>query len=294
MSNKAIFSLYFSSDNTEIYQLLKDYRLFHKQMLYNVDFEVFYVTYTSDEYVTDNTKNTQRENCLTAGKYCAQPRYDLNILDGRDIVTENIRQKCIFKISYQQDLFLNDYFTYMNMFYERCLLKDSFSEYCALNALSRIDGIDFNDVTNCIGDSYKTELTDRNKYIIENSILEEDRKARSKYTPDVFPGILINKTPLEGSYSSYNVFESICGVLSSSVGYCSTGMLNNESSNNNGDLSTGSIFLVIMLVIFINIIIVYFCKKYIVKKMHEKIESSEINGKINNVVTSYLALRDTK
>lgn len=288
--------LFFSSDNVEMYKLLEDYQAFFNQLIYSINFKVFYVSYLSDEY--SNNKSGEKENCLSAGRYCVLPRYDLGILDGRTILNENIRQKCIYNLSFQQDIFIKDYFTYMKSFHKNCVLSKDFSHSCSDKVINKeLEGIDSIDVKKCVEDSYEDKLTDSNKFIINNNMLEKENEAKKKYNVHVIPGIIVNGRPIYGAIKAYNAIEAVCGAMSDSPkGYCSTGSFGNNGikSNDGSDLSTGSVIMIILIVILINIIIVYFCKKYIVKKMHEKIESSEINGKINNVVTSYLALRDTK
>ena len=93
-----------------------------------------------------------------------------------------------------------------------------------------------------------------------------------------------------GSWRADNVFEAICAGFKKKPEVCYIeGAFKRESG-----LGAFSIFLIVLLIIAINATIFYFCRNYIKRKIIERIESTDINHKINTVVTSYLALRDNK
>ena len=59
-------------------------------------------------------------------------------------------------------------------------------------------------------------------------------------------------------------------------------------------LSWGTIILIIIVVMALNIFIYLLCRRYISKKIMERLETTDINHRINTVVTSYLSLKDSK
>jgi hypothetical protein len=59
-------------------------------------------------------------------------------------------------------------------------------------------------------------------------------------------------------------------------------------------LSWGMVFFIILIVLIVNLLIYLLCRRYISKKIMERLETTDINHRINTVVTSYLALKENK
>jgi len=287
------YDLFFSSDNLNMYSFLVDYETYIPLFKENTVFNIHYVSYISDDYQKGVAK--ELPFCIASGKFCAIPRYDLGIEDGRLIVQENIRQKCVFITAFKKDNEGRDYFRYMREFNSQCISTKQFTEDCAKKVISEEISHLEDQVNECIANSYYSPLDGKNHNIEGNQLLDKDYEIQKKLNVQVLPGIVVNDREIFGSITAYNLFEAICGGFNILPTYChknSEYKTAAEPKQESSDLSTGSIVLIILIVIVVNVAIVYVCKKYIVKKMHEKIESSEINGKINNVVTAYLALRD--
>lgn len=110
-----------------MYKLFKSFNIFQKVISNVTDFRPHYITYKSPEYDPNVSKSVA--NCISKGLYCATPKYDIGVTDGRDILNENIRQKCIYLISngifknsfLQQNLDKSLYWNYMETFYDKCL-----------------------------------------------------------------------------------------------------------------------------------------------------------------------------
>jgi hypothetical protein len=281
-----------------MYKYLSDFESYYRKIIDMGVFNVHYVSYISDDFLT-NTKPREVDHCLSSGRYCALPRFDLGIMDGRTIIQENIRQQCIFHLSYvnASDSLRKDYFNYIRGFFNKCLSLESkvFSEACSIKVISEdLDKVTVQDVNRCVYDSYESPLNQSNAFTVNNKLLDQHYSVEKNLNVQVLPGIVVNGREIYGGIKAYNLFEAICGAFLTTPPVCSEKEIlsKNTSEKEENDLSTGVIILIIFIVILVNIIVVYICKKYIVKKMHEKIESSEMNGKINNVVTAYLQLRD--
>lgn len=342
---KVDFELFVSSEEIEVYNLIKELKHYMPYMSDHVNFNVHYVSYKSD---LSNTNNTPIDNCFGSGSYCnwgiikVDEYYDNDAkelvddvfyIDGRKILSENIRQKCIYDISYNYKKSNNNmfdskdslesqkypgeiYFNYMDKYYSECL-KGPFetifysnndksdidysnliySRTCSAYVLLNITS-NYEDYEKCYKNSF-TSLNDKevhyeeiNEPILKNKLLENGSYIQTKYNIQLIPSVSINKKELYGSLQAYNVIEAICAGLDIVPEFCYTNSFYKKVETTSNDLSTLSIVTIIILVIIINIIIVFFCKRFVVKKLHEKIDSAEMNGKINNVVTSYLALRD--
>jgi hypothetical protein len=289
-SNTVKYDIYMSSDNEAVYKLLRELYHYQKELKDLAILNVHYITYKSPFY----SKNQQNQisNCLGAGKYCNQPG-NFQLKDGRAVVYENIRQKCIFKYANENrdpDLYWN----YMDSFFGKCLDRSdpNFSQECA--ALVTLDlGVKDDAINLCIKNSWKaldTPVSGDQSLYAENQILEDENKERNDYLISFLPTILINGRNFWGSLRADNVFEAICAGFKKKPDICyDEGAFSRSTS-----LGWFGITIIILLIIAVNAVVFYFCKNYIRKKIVERIESTDINHKINTVVTSYLALRDSK
>jgi len=64
-------------------------------------------------------------NCFTSGLYCSDPNFIYQIQDGREIIAENIRQKCVYNWAHKEKKEVLKYVKYMNLFYTTCMNKIS-------------------------------------------------------------------------------------------------------------------------------------------------------------------------
>jgi hypothetical protein len=285
-SNIVNYDIYMSSDNEAVYKLLKELYHYQKELNDQAILSVHYITFQSNLHNTITLVPVG--NCMGAGKYCSQPG-NFGISDGRVIVLENIRQKCIFKYATDnQNILL--YFQYMENFYSRCLEQtQDFSEECASLVTVNLGIKDA--INSCIGDSWKplnTWVSGEPKLYAENKILDEENQKRNKNLISFLPSVLINGRNFWGSLRADNIFEAICAGFKKKPDIC----YNEGAFTRSSSLGWFSITIIVILVIAANAVIFYFCKKYIRSKIVERIDSTDINHKINTVVTSYLALRD--
>jgi hypothetical protein len=129
----------------------------------------------------------------------------------------------------------------------------------------------------------------------ENKLLEQDNEVKSKWKVKLFPTVMVNNKTINGAWTAENLFEAICAGFINKPSPCNMFFTpGSQQENQSEDFSAGTILFLVILIILLNIAIIYVCKRYIIKKIHERVDNVDINGRINNVVTSYLALRDTK
>jgi hypothetical protein len=275
----------------------------------NTTFSPHYVTYKSIEYSLNNNKTIP--NCIGKGLYCALPRYDIGILNGKNILIENIRQKCIFNIiknKYNSTKYklteenLKEknliYFNYMTNFRENCINKtdseNKFDTECA-NKVLKIIGLNTDFVEECIEDSYISE--DDTKKINTNKIIEEEYYAKSFYHIKILPSILINKKQIASSWNSMNIMEAICAGYNKRHLLCKKILedFSEQNLNENNDTGVSGMvyFVMILIAILLNGLIFLFCKFYLNRKIERRMEEVDMNGTINSVLSNYLKLRNT-
>ena len=293
-SEKVFFQLFFSSANKKIYRLIKEFYSYYVLLKNYTHFTPHYISHESKLYADD--KDIQSDNCLSNGKYCASPRYDLNVFQGKYILLEDIRQKCLYNlVTPQGDSSI--YFQYMIKFYDDCIaqVEPRFDYKCALEVLDSI-GYDKEKVRQCMINSFGVDKESLLMFNNTNKLLENDYDAKSAWNVKMFPTIMVNNQTIHGASSAENLVEAVCAGMVTKPKICEDYLhYSVDNSSEASDFSFGTIWMIIIAVVLVNVMIVYICKRYIMRKIHERVERSvDIDGRINNVVTSYLALRDTK
>jgi len=78
------------------------------------------------------TSKSEVENCYYSGFYCADTNELYSINDGRIIIEENIRQKCIYNYSMKVNKDSLLFVQFMNKFYATCMVKTNpkFNKEC--------------------------------------------------------------------------------------------------------------------------------------------------------------------
>lgn len=281
--------MFLSSSNTNIYKLIKSYLPFHRLIVDNVNFIPHYISHEFSLYSINS------EHCLANGKYCAQPRYDLGVFQGREILLEDIRQKCIYLVSNgkiksnQVDPLL--YWNYMANFYDNCITKNKFNSECSYETVEDL-GVSQEVINGCLMHSFNVGNYDELMFNNTNLLLERDYDTKQKYEIKVFPTILVNNKTLYGAWSDKNLFEAVCSGFINKPNECN--LFVNPKNNGKQTLTMKTIISMILIIIIINAAIIWFCIRYIGRRLKTSVDNSEINGRINNVVSSYLALREGK
>ena len=148
--------MFFSSGNTNIYKLMKSYLPYHKLIVDNINFIPHYISHDLNLY--RENLFTKDQHCLGNGKYCALPRHDLGVSNGKEILLEDIRQKCIYLISNEKTK--NDqanpllYWNYMTKFYDECVTYKRFGAECSYETAEEL-GVSQEVRNECLMHSFK-------------------------------------------------------------------------------------------------------------------------------------------
>ena len=285
------FEFFFSSSEVRAYEFLRNVSEYLNDFGEQIIFIPHYVTHRSPFYDKSNTNPI--ENCVSFGKYCYFPKETTVEKDGRNIVIEDVRQKCMYNLSVNKNK-ISNYFKYMNSFYENCLnVEDNkrINEECSQIALVNA-GFTQDYLNNCVKESFFS-----NKYNLaemienDNSLLANDYSIQNDYILTTFPAVSINKKRIKGAIKESVVISKICEEVEKKPNFC----LNNGIVSKKG-MSFSSIFFIICFFILINVIIFILCRNYIQKRVYERVNNSEIDidGRINNVIANYFSLKDSK
>ena len=93
-----------------------------------------------------------------------------------------------------------------------------------------------------------------------------------------------------GSWRADYVFESLCSSLIKKPEACYIEPTFNKKVKG---VTLGSFLSIILVILLTNIILFLICKNIIKKGIENRVDSSNINSKIDHVVGSYLNLRDS-
>jgi hypothetical protein len=285
------FEFFFSSSEVRAYEFLRNVSEYLNDFGEQIIFIPHYVTHRSPFYDKSNTNPI--ENCVSFGKYCYFPKETTVEKNGRNIVIEDVRQKCMYNLSVNKNK-ISNYFKYMNSFYENCLnVEDNkrINEECSQIALVNA-GFTQDYLNNCVKESFFS-----NKYNLaemienDNSLLANDYSIQNDYILTTFPAVSINKKRIKGAIKESVVISKICEEVEKKPNFC----WNNEIVSKKG-MSFSSIFFIICFFILINVIIFILCRNYIQKRVYERVNNSEIDidGRINNVIANYFSLKDSK
>jgi hypothetical protein len=187
---------------------------------------------------------------------------------------------------------------YIIRFYKQCVIKSNFNSECSAKTISENDEIPLDNINKCYFDSFevtenvksKTANPNNFKFYSKNTLLEKDNRKKEENMVSYLPSINVNNRNLWGSWTRDNIIEDICAAFLKKPEICyDEGFFKKPS-----EVSFMSMFVLYLVIIIVNLLIFLFCRYLIRRRIVERIESTDINHKINTVVTSYLALRDNK
>lgn len=268
----------------DFYKLMDSFTYDFSNLAQQIQFHIFNVDFGYSFLDSE----VEMPNCLSKGKYCAEPSPALGIEDGRLIVMEGIRQKCILKTTHDDNEH-SKFLTYLRKFRALCIDeggKSEFTKECAETAAgnSNIDVISLN---KCIDNTFDGKINSEKDYFsLDNKMLKRDRDRVARSNVFFFPAITINDVEFRGNWTEENLLEVVCVTLIDKPSYCEeiTTVTVKEDSFNWTALMT------IIAVVAVNIVIAYVCIRRIRARVLEKVDSDDFHSKVNHIMTSYKKL----
>lgn len=289
LDNSVKYDLWYSPDQDNAYTFLNDFKEIQKALIDNAILGVHFFTYPHYNYSPDKKQNI--ENCLGSGLYCSRPG-KFGTTDGTDIIRESLRQKCIYNYAYTKQGINNKmlFWDYIEKFYINCVRKNQINTKCSEEVMKELK-IDNYFIQKCYEESFVGDKKDKNYEIFsKNTILDNEYELRKKNFVSKSPSITINDRVYLGNWRVDNIFESLCSSLIRKPEACYTEPTFNKNIKG---VTLGSFLSIIIAVLLFNILLFLICKSVIKKGIEYRVDSSNINSKISNVVGSYLNLKDT-
>lgn len=292
-TNTVKLDFFVNSFNENFYKLINEISTHLKEIQNTIDLNVFYISHPSYNYAKGNYRDIP--NCFGSGQHCHHPG-KFEVSDGRVYLEEDIKQKCILNHA-KESKNIGLFFDYVNNFFKDCANKTAFNAECSAIVSERL-GFPLAKINQCFHDSfniaevnnYDPNLVKFFKIYAKNEILAADESKKNQNFISFLPSLMINNRNFWGSWTLENVFEAVCSAYQKKPQIC----YDEGYFKANNSISNLSVFLLILFVIGVNAVIFVLCRNFIKRRIVERIESTDINHKINTVVTSYLALRESK
>ena len=291
------FKFFFSSSEPRAYNLLGNMTKYLYKFGEQIKFTPYYVVHKNPYYVEENPQSNI--NCLSRGVYCYFPKETTIIQEGQKILMEDIRQKCMFKLSNDQSNSNKLYFDYMGEFHKQCINSDkkTLNRICSQSTLEKI-GYSENLLDKCVADSFDisiNELSSPSTVDKDNKILKEEYDEILKYKLTSFPAIVINDKVLPGIIKEGSIIRHLCNNVKIKPIFCPffTGV--SDIHFGRGIHTNKVIYFLIFLLIFVNVSLFFMCRAYILEKINERVNSGsiDVDSRINNVINNYFALKNT-
>lgn len=174
-----------------------------------------------------------KSQCINHGRYCApDPEQDFSQgYDGKDVVIENLRQLCVFKVATENKKPWV-WWDYVTDFHIRCPMKENkYNKDCAEKVITSL-GLDSKKIDECMGDLEADA---------ENSVLKAEQDAQvghnSRGDVTILPTLVINNRQYRGKLEKIAIVKAICAGFEETTepAVClSEGIQTNECLENNG------------------------------------------------------------
>ena len=288
LDNTVKYDLWYSPDQENAYIFFKEFRNLQKALGDSAILGVHFFTYPHFNY--DPGKRIPIKNCLGSGLYCVRPG-KLGVSDGTNVIRESIRQKCIYNFAYndKNKKSRSLFWDYIENFYDKCITERTLDIPCSEKILKKLRiSIDY--VNKCYENSFIGTKYANYDSLQQNEVLNNEYELRKKNFITKSPSITINDRVYMDSWKPESVFESLCASLINKPESC---YMEVTFERNLKGVSLVVFLIIIFVVLVINIILFMICKRIIKKGIEERVDSTDINSKIDTVVGSYLALRDS-
>jgi hypothetical protein len=275
--------IFYGSGDSSIYKLINSLKMFDNLIKINPNYINFKHPYFDEENPSFIEANL--EDCICGGRYCFEAKKSLK---GREILLENIRQKCVYEQA-KNTKNLTLFYDYLDLFYKACLngqdigisnLQKHFGLKCSEEITKYLEFpndyletcVDSSFNPNGVGYSYGE--TTFNKY------LEKDKKNRNLYYLLHSSQILVNGRYFYSISNSDSIQNTICNLLNSPPDFC-------LRDSYDSSMSFGTIFFIVVAVVIINLTIYLLCRRYISKRIEKRLMNKDFIGEVNNTVSKY-------
>ncbi|XP_073148963.1 vacuolar-sorting receptor 3-like [Henckelia pumila] len=174
-----------------------------------------------------------KSQCINHGRYCApDPEQDFSTgYEGRDVVLENLRQLCVFKVTNETNKPWI-WWDYVTDFQIRCPMKEKkYNKECADGVIKSL-GLDLKKIETCMGDP---EVDSDNPVLKLEQDAQIGKGSRGDVT--ILPTLVVNNRQYRGKLEKGSVLKALCAGFEETTepAVCLSGDVEtNECLDNNG------------------------------------------------------------
>jgi hypothetical protein len=209
-----------------------------------------------------------------------------NYINGKDILIEDLREKCLYQIVEKSGQSTDKWWEYMQYVHRMCY--DLISEDCSKMGHKQI-GFSFEDTMKCVEDSFIPEFSLKpNMQRDDNKILKEEAEKWKAYGSAYWPAIIINQRTYRGDMVPDSVFAALCSSFIEEPGYCRDfreeqgipGALNSTKG-----VTRSVLIMVVLFLVALNIVIILLYRRCQNRELKQNMEMQ-----VNSAVSQYFAL----
>jgi len=182
------YDLWFTSSNDRALDFISDFKeydeKFGSKVLMTPRFVFWKCTFCEEEYL--------KNDCFGGGKYCAVEPSNEHI-KGRDIVLEDLREKCLYNNMYKSEKNRYLWWSYMQYVHRNCY--DIINEDCSKRAHERLS-LNWQETQDCVSKSFSS--SDWGSASTTNDIIDKEIEYWTKYGSGIYPALVINNRAYRG------------------------------------------------------------------------------------------------
>ncbi len=268
---------WFSSSDDRALDFFRDFEATDLRLQSNqyAKFTPHWVSYSFD-YCDSKMKD---DSCISYGKYCALDHQGTKIL-GRDIMMENLRERCIWELVEQKELSQRAFWDYMRVVHQLCYT--TVNEDCSKNAVKDLQ-YSQEKIDNCVKNSFD-KPGDASS---DNRFMKEELAGWKQQQSGYWPLAVVNNEQYRGTINERNLRTAICQALTESYrDACNDVQIGVFSS----EKITGThLIMIVVGLLVINLLILAAFRFW-----QKKRERGDLQLQVHSAVSNYFAISERK
>jgi hypothetical protein len=278
---KIKLKVWYSAANADSMKFFKAFKPYFLKIAPSIDFEpnvvLWYCTYCKNLGFNVESEN----DCFSGGRYCAPDPDNLGPASGRDVVTEDLRQKCIWS---NRDA--SDFFDYITSKEEACGADATMQSTCHKKVYDKLGWDD--GVQTALETCWEEGFAGKNYYLDDNSVLKEEREAYIDEGVQYWPSVFIEHQHYAGDLTKpEELFNAICDKFTNNKPQA---CLIDAKVDVNAEHTDWFGILVIVGSMLLLLSVALFCYKRSLKRDMMR----EMNTQVSTMIGQYYALNEGK
>lgn len=288
-TEKAELEFWMSPSSVNSYDFLLNFKKFIDQF---EGFVTLHPKYKFKNLTGKMNEDFLKRNCFGGGQFCAT---DNEIFEPKSVLTEGIRQICIWNISSQKGNNAQIWWEYISHYRDCVNNKMKHALPSGQHCFDIITGqMDFpeetkQEVQKCLDSSF---VVPDDKFHSQNPILESNMNNLEYKDVYLVPAVFVNDVLVKEDLKNKVVVSALCEKLISKPSICST-YLTSEIDWSYQKRTFGRTNIAFFIVLFAFAALILFIILVLLKRAMGGHINNEINNEVRSHVTEYMRLRDS-